>query len=280
MTESLVTISVIGLFAGFIFSMPIAGPISILVTSNALKGRIRYCNFLAIGSAVSDFLYVILGVYGITHLITDYKNVVPYILGAGSLFILFVGIRIFRTKFDTEHLDEESILSEKHIKGHRGAFYTGFMVNLLNPTLFFGWMASSFIVLSFAASLGFNTGGLDTMIDQDLVQIEKSDDNLIEKREIPSYLQFDTLNILKKENRKLTAKPVRQPKNYKLLVSLLYSVFLSAGSIFWFLLLTIVLAKLRKKININILNFIIRGMGIVLCIMAVYFGYTAVKLLI
>lgn len=260
--------------------MPIAGPISILVTSNALKGRIKYCNFLAIGSSVSDFLYVILGVYGITHLITDFKNVVPYILGAGSLFILFVGIKIFRTKFDTGHLDEESILNEKHIKGHRGAFYTGFMVNLLNPTLFFGWMASSLSVLSFAASLGFNTGGLDRMIDQDIDRIEKSDGTLIEKREIPSYLQFDTLKILKKENRNLTAEPVRQPKIFKLLASLLYSLSLSAGSIFWFLILTIVLAKFRKKININILNWLIRSMGIVLCILAVYFAYTAVKLLI
>ncbi len=42
--------------------MPFAEPISILVTSNELKGRIKYCNFLAIGSSVSDFLYAVLNV--------------------------------------------------------------------------------------------------------------------------------------------------------------------------------------------------------------------------
>jgi threonine/homoserine/homoserine lactone efflux protein len=260
--------------------MPIAGPISIMVTSNALKGRIKYCNLLATGASIADFLYVILGVYGITHLFSDYKAVIPYILGAGSVFILFVGIRITRTKFDTEHLDEESILTEKHIKAQKGAFYTGFMVNILNPTLFFGWIVSSFIVLSFAASLGFNTSGLDTMIDKDLAKIEKTEGNFIEKPRIPSYLQFDTLNILKKENKNLADKTVKQPQNFKLLISVFYSVFLSAGSVLWFMLLTILLAKFRKKINIKVLNWLIRGMGIVLCLFAVYFGYSAVRMLL
>ncbi|MCX6334302.1 MAG: LysE family transporter [Bacteroidia bacterium] len=280
MTESLITISIIGLVAGFIFSMPIAGPISILVTSNALKGRIKYCNLLAVGSSVADFLYVIFGVYGITHLFAEYKPVIPYILGAGSVFILFVGIKIIRTKFDTEHINEESIISETHIKAQRGALYTGFMINILNPTLFFGWIVSSFIVLSFAASLGFDTGGLNSMIDQDLSQIEKIDGNLIEKPQLPSYLQFDTLNIMKKQNAAIPNKPVIQPRNFKILVSVFYSVFLSVGSILWFFLLTLLLVRFRKRININVLNWLIRGMGIILCLFAVFFGYSAVKMLL
>jgi threonine/homoserine/homoserine lactone efflux protein len=280
LTGSLITISIIGLIAGFIFSMPIAGPISILITSNALKGRLKYCNLLAIGSSIADFLYVILGVYGITHLFTDYKPVVPYILGVGSVFIMFIGIKIIRTKFDTEHIDEENILSEKHIKSQRGGFYTGFMINLLNPTLFFGWIISSFIVLSFAASLGFNTSGLNTRIDADLTRMEEIDGNLIEKPQIPSYLQFDTLHILKKDNKSLTVKPVEQTRNFKLLVSVFYSVFLSVGSVLWFILLSVLLARFRKWININIINWLIRGMGLILCLFAIYFSYSAVRMLL
>jgi threonine/homoserine/homoserine lactone efflux protein len=280
MTESLITISIIGLIAGFIFSMPIAGPISILITSNALKGRLRYCNLLAIGSSIADFLYVILGVYGITHLFIDYKPVIPYILGAGSIFIMYIGIKIILTKFDTEHIDEESILSEKHIKTHKGAFYTGLMINLLNPTLFFGWIISSFIVLSFAASLGFNTSGLNTRIDADLTRIEKIEGNLIEKPQIPSYLQFDTLYILKKDNNSLTVKPVELTRNFKLLVSVFYSFFLSVGSVLWFILLSVLLVRFRKWINISIINWLIRGMGIILCLFSIYFGYSAVRMLL
>lgn len=279
MATDLITISLIGLVAGFIFSMPVAGPISILVASNALKGRLKYCNLLAIGASFADFLYVLVAVYGITHLFAKFKPAIPYILGAGSLFILYMGIKIIRTKFDLEHADEKSKLAGgKGQKGH-GALYSGFMINFLNPTIFFGWLISSFIALSFAASLGFDTGGLSARVDQNLEQIENIDGKKTEKPQIPSYLQFDTLKILKKENQNLQ-KPGRIPHNYNLMISIFYSGFLSVGSILWFLLLTVLLVRFRKKININIINWAVRSMGIILCLFAGFFGYTAVKLLL
>ena len=259
--------------------MPIAGPISILITSNALKGKLKYCNLLAIGSSIADFLYVFVAVYGITHFFTEYKSLIPYILGAGSLFLLFVGIKIIRTKFDPDHIDEDARHAEQ--KGKRpgkGAFYTGFMVNLLNPTLFFSWMISSFFLLSFAASLGFYTGELTKNVDGNLNQIEKMDKNFNERPHIPSYLQFDTLKIMKKENRPV--KVIELPRNFHFLTTLFYSVFLSAGSILWFFLLAVFLVKFRKKININILNWIVRGLGLILCLFGVFFGYSAVKMLL
>lgn len=280
MTESLFTISVIGLVAGFIFSMPIAGPVSILITSNALKGRLKYCNLLATGASLCDFIYVLVGVYGITHFFTAHKGLIPYILGAGSFFILYIGIRIIRTKFDQEHIDEESSITEKKDKKHHNAFYTGFMINLLNPTLFFGWLVSSFIILSFAASLGFNTSGLNSSINKDINQIENIEGTIGERHQIPSYMQFDTLHILKKEHRKAIEEPVSLPANYHLLVSLLYSAFLALGSILWFMLLAIILVKFRKKINTNFLNWIIRSLGIIMCLFALFFAYTSVKMLL
>lgn len=278
MTESLITISIIGFIVGFFFSIPIAGPISILVTSNALKGRLRYCNLLALGASIADFIYVLVAVYGITKLFTAYRGVVPYILGVGAFFIFFVGYKIIQTKFDLEHIDEESIHVGKPGKKTKGAFYTGFMINFLNPTLFFGWLISSFIVLSFASSLGFNTGGLDTMVDDNLNQIEKMEGNTIEKPQIPSYLQFDTLHILRKEGR--PQKTVKIPPNFHIFTSLFYAASLSAGSIIWFQLLTLVLIRFRKKINVNILNWVVRSLGIILCLFAIFFVYTAIKMLI
>jgi threonine/homoserine/homoserine lactone efflux protein len=65
MSESLITISVTGLIAGFIFSMSIAGPISILITSNALKGKLKYCNLLTIGASFADLVYVFVAVFGL-----------------------------------------------------------------------------------------------------------------------------------------------------------------------------------------------------------------------
>lgn len=278
MTSNLITVSIIGLVAGFIFSMPVAGPISILVTSNALKGRLRYCNLLALGASIADLLYILVAVYGITHFITEYKGLIPYILGAGSLFVIYVGIKIILTKFDLEHIDEESSHLNIGAKKQKGAFYTGFMVNILNPTLFFGWLVSSFIALSFAASLGFDTGGLSKAVDKSLGQIEKIDGKLAERPQMPSYLQFDTLKILKKENR--IVKPEIVKANYHLLASIFYSVFLSAGSVLWYLAFAALLVRFRRKININILNWLIRSLGIILCIIGISFGYTALKLLL
>jgi len=277
MTESLITISLIGFIAGFIFSMPIAGPISIMVASNALKGRLRYCNLLTLGAACADFLYVLVVVYGISKLFSTYKWVIPYILGAGAFFIVFVGFKILRTKFDLEHLDEESELANKTRTKGKGGFYTGFMINFLNPTLFFGWLISSFIVLSFAASLGFNTGGLDSVIDENFNQIENIKGKNLERPQIPSYLQFDTLKMLKKESH--PQQSVELTAKFHLLVSLFYAFFLSVGSIVWFFILTIVMIRFRKQINIKILNWIIRSLGILLCIFGIYFAYSAVRML-
>jgi threonine/homoserine/homoserine lactone efflux protein len=278
LTGHLITISIIGLMAGFFFSMPIAGPISILITSNALKGRLKYCNLLTVGAAIADFLYVLIAVYGITNLFSAYKGVIPYILGVGAIFVFYVGIRIVRTKFDPEHIDEEQRLADKQDNKHKGAIYTGFMLNFLNPTLFFGWMISSFIALSFAASLGFDTGGLSTVVDQSLDQIEKIEGNTAERPKIPSYLQFDTLKILKKENH--VARTVKVTHYNHFMTSLFYAIFLAAGSILWFFLLSVTLVRFRKKININVLNWFVRAMGIFLCFFALFFAYTAVKMLL
>jgi threonine/homoserine/homoserine lactone efflux protein len=277
LTQSLLTISIIGLIAGFIFSMPIAGPISILVTSNALKGKLKYCNILALGASFSDFIYVLVAVYGITHLFSYYKQVIPYILGVGSFFILYMGIRIIRTKLDLTHIDEEQKIPDIGVKKRSGALYTGFMINFLNPTLFFGWLISSFIVLSFAASLGFNTSGLENVVDQNLNQIEKIDGKALIKPQIPSYLQMDTLKIFKKEN----LLPKEDPKHpvSMLLISLFYAFFLSIGSILWFFVLALLLVRFRKKIDINIINWVVRGLGVILCLFAIFFGYSALKML-
>lgn len=278
MTGHLITISIIGLVAGFLFSMPIAGPISILITSNALKGRLKYCNLLTIGAAIADFIYVLIAVYGITNLFSAFKEVIPYILGVGAIFVFYVGVRIIRTKFDPEHIDEEQRLADEQEKKHKGAIYTGFMLNFLNPTLFFGWLISSFIALSFSASLGFDTGGLSTVVDQSLDQIEKIEGNTKENHKMPTYLQFDTLKMLKKENREV--RHVKVPHYNHFLTSFFYAVFLGVGSILWFFLLTVTLVRFRKKININVLNWMVRGMGIFLCLFAFFFAYNAIKMLL
>ena len=275
MTESLITMSIVGLMAGFIFSMPIAGPISILVTSNAFEGRVRYCNLVTIGASIADFVYVFIAIFGLTKFYSLYKPAIPYLLAAGALFLLYIGYKTIKTKIDLEHLEDKQI-TEKIKKKEKGAFYTGFMINFLNPTLFIGWLTSSFFMISFMASLGFDTGGLDTIIHQNVKEINNIVDKKIDQPPVFSNPQFEKIRSKNMEMKK--KEPVSLPKHFHLLISVCYAFFLSVGSIIWFYLLSFVITKFRHRISIRIINGIVYSLGVILCIIGIYFGFVAGKM--
>jgi threonine/homoserine/homoserine lactone efflux protein len=273
--DSLITISIVGLIVGFIFSMPIAGPISILVTSNALKGRIKYCNLATLGASFADFVYVFAAVYGLTKFYSAYKPFIPYILLVGTFFLLYLGYKISKTKVDLEHIDDKNQLSGK-VKKERDGFWTGFLLNFLNPTLFLGWLSSSFIVISVVAALGFNTGGLDKSVDHSFQTINKKGDDIALRNKTLSYLHIDSTRFNKTES----VSAPQFPKYFPLILSACYAFFLSLGSIIWFFYLAFLLNKNRHRININAVNSIIRALGWVLCVFGLFLGYKAITMLI
>lgn len=267
--------SIAGLLAGFIFSMPIAGPISILITSNALKGRLRYCNLVNLGASFADFTYVFIAVYGLTKLYSFYKPIIPYIFSFGSVLLIFLGYRIFRTNVDIEHLEDKSHISEKIKKKERGAFYTGFMINFFNPTLFIGWLTSSLLVITFLAALGFQTGGLAVKIDQNAKEISTIEGSKIENSQT---LHFQNIQLPKIKNHK--EEPTVFPPHFHLAISICYAFFISVGSIIWFYLLTYLIVRFRKRINIKYISLFVKSLGVVLCFIGLYFGYQAIRMFI
>jgi len=279
MSESLITISITGLIAGFVFSMPIAGPISILITSNALKGRLKYCYYVTMGASLADLVYVFIAVFGLTRFFSLYKPAIPYLTGAGSIFIIYIGYTIFRTKIDLEHIDDKVHLSEKIKKKGNSGFYTGLLLNFLNPTLFFGWLTTSFIIISIVSSLGFNTGGLNSMIDQNINDLNNIGGNVIQKPKLPEYLRFDTLQIFKNGNPVLKPKP-RLPKNFNWLISICFAFSLSLGSVIWFYVLAVFIYYCRKRINIKILNLIINSLGLILSSFGIFLLYKTLSMML
>jgi threonine/homoserine/homoserine lactone efflux protein len=273
--ESIITISIAGLLAGFIFSMPIAGPISILITSNALKGRMRYCNLVSLGASIADFGYVFIAVYGLTRLYILYKPAIPYIFAFGSLFFFYQGYKIMKTKIDIEHLEDKSHLAEKIANRDKGAFYTGFMINLLNPTLFIGVLTSSFFVISLVASMGFHTGGLAGKMDQNIREISKVENIEIDSSNVLSIKQFENIHIGNKNNDK--QDQTIYPGNFHMVISTFYAFFLSFGSILWFYLSTFLIVRFRQKINIKVISVFIKSLGVVLGLFGLYFGYQAAR---
>ena len=278
MLESVLTMAVAGFLTGFLFSVPIAGPVSFMITSNALKGRLRYSNLFNFGAGVADFIYVFIAVYGLTKLYAYYKPLIPYIFSFGSLLLLYMGYKMFRSKIDIEHLEDKVHLSESLQKRDRGAFYTGFMVNFFNPTLFIGWLTSSLLVISFISALGFHTGGLAVKIDQNAKEIGTIDFRKIEDQQDMAIKKLDSISILKKLDR--TVEPTSFPKSFHFVISVVFALFIAIGSIVWFYLLAFVIAKFRRRINIKIILAFIKGLGIFLCLIAFYFGYRATVMFI
>ena len=165
------------------------------------------------------------------------------------------------------------------LKKEGADFGQGFMLNFLNPTLFLGWITSSFFVLSLVTSLGFNTGGLDKNIGDNFKEINKIEGKSAQlKPEAPSYLKFDSVKLV---NHNATEEEVAHfPKYFPLLLSFFYALFLSLGSIIWFYYLALLLSKFRHRINILIVNRIIQALGIVLCLFGVFLGYKAICIFI
>jgi threonine/homoserine/homoserine lactone efflux protein len=276
--ESILTISFAGFLAGFFLSMPIAGPISIIIISNAFKGRLRYCNMVSLGASLADFTYVFIAVFGLTHLYLLFKPVMPYLFIVGSLFFFYTGYKIIRTKIDIEHLEDKSHLAEKIKNRERGGFYTGFMINFLNPTLFIGVLTSSFFVISLVAYMGFQTGGLAIQMDKNVKEISSIEGSKIDSAKVLSLKKFGNIHLGKNEDDQW--KEMEFPANFHLVISACYAFFLSIGTLIWFYLMAFLIVRFRHQMNIKFVSVIVSSLGFVICLFGLYFGYLAAESLL
>jgi len=184
--------------------------------------------------------------------------------------------QIIKTKIDIEHLEDKSHLAEKIESRDKGAFYTGFMINLLNPTLFLGILTSSFFVISLVASMGFHTGGLAGRIDQSVKELSSIEGVKIETPKVLSIEKIENIKIGK--NRDPKPDVTVYPAYFHLVISICYALFLSLGSLLWFNLMAFLIVRFRRKINITVISVFIKGLGAILGIFGVYFGFQAFKM--
>jgi threonine/homoserine/homoserine lactone efflux protein len=262
--ESALTIIIIGFIAGFILSIPVAGPINILITTNALLGKLRYCIRVAIGSSVIEFFYVLVIVFGIVSLYEVYKPFVPYILIVGSVILIIVGIRVMRTKFDLTNVNLKEIVRDRI--ANKGGFTTGILINITNPSLFVGWLSSTFVIFSLASSLNLNTGGLDLIVKENLDSIKKiNSKNKLEQK-------VDN-NIMERFNNHSNGDELNP-----LVLSLIYAASLSTGSLIWLNFYTRMIVKFRNKLKIGLISWIIRLLGLGLALIGIFLAYNSLKM--
>lgn len=264
MIESLTTLLLVGFSAGFIFAMPIAGPISIIITSNALKGNIKYCIRTALGASIVEFIYVLIAVLGLSALFSLYSPLIPYLLLVGSFFLFFIGVKIARTNLKLEEMNLDNINNVEVEK--KGGFRTGLFINFTNPSFFFGILTSSFLVLTFASSIGLNTGGLDLLVQENVTSFKEITGDELTSID-SSYTQQNNLEEV-------------EHSSFTLVLSTAYALSLGLGGFIWLVILSKLLVKYRNKIKVEILTWTIRILGIILCGIGLYLLWKSLDILI
>ncbi|MGB7567633.1 MAG: LysE family transporter [Chitinivibrionales bacterium] len=272
MVESIVTISAVGLVVGIIFSMPIAGPVSILITSHGLRGQLRYCFTAALGASIIDFTVCFIAVHGFTRLIGIFAEGIPYILFCGSIFLFIVGWKIVKARFDFEHMDiKQTGLKRILKKQEKSGFWTGLLLNASNPSLFIGWLTSSFIVISFVASLGLNVGGLDQMLGNNVGAINNMAKDRATSKEMIHSIKTPKAFITPAKSLTKTNVDLERPSPvFGLLFSLAYAFCVAVGTIIWFVPFSYFLVRHRTKLRVDLISKMIHGLGIFLCGFALY----------
>ena len=262
--ESALTILIMGFAAGFILSIPVAGPINILITSNALLGKLRYCLRVALGASVIEFFYVLIIVFGIVSLYEVYKPLIPYILIIGAVILFIVGIKVMRTKFDLTNVNLKEIIKDKI--ANRGGLSTGILINITNPSLFLGWLSSTFVIFSLASSLNLNTGGLDMIVQENLDTIQKMNSEKKLEQKVDNGIMERFNNHSKPDQ----LNPV--------VLSLIYAGSLSIGSFLWLSLYSRMIVKFRNKLRIGLISGVIRVLGFVLILIGIFLAYNSIKM--
>jgi threonine/homoserine/homoserine lactone efflux protein len=156
----LVAAAILGFAFGFVGSVPIAGPIAVLVLRRGLEDRAKSALYLASGAAVAEGGYAYLAFWGFAEYLTRYAWIEPVSRVAGALILTGLGLRFVRRP-DAE----PPRTAPGRRAGRKRSFLLGLTITALNPALIVGWTAAvtalySLGVVHFdpAAALPFSLG--------------------------------------------------------------------------------------------------------------------------
>jgi threonine/homoserine/homoserine lactone efflux protein len=138
-----------GFVSGFLGSMPVTGPIALVVFRSSMRGHFSLALRVVAGAAVAEVIYCALATFGYVQIIAAYPFLAKYIRYVGASFLVVLGA-IFM--FQKIHLFEEPVpVSERRSAG----WLSGFLIAILNPTLFLTWGSASSTIFSWFDSIGF-----------------------------------------------------------------------------------------------------------------------------
>jgi threonine/homoserine/homoserine lactone efflux protein len=134
----------------FIGSMPIAGPIAVVVLSKGLDNQPRSGFFVAVGAALAESVYAGLAFLGLTAMLERYPLLLPISRIFGCAILVGLGVYFILRKSKKK---DEKENDKKEDAGKTTAFASAFLglsVTAVNPTLIVTWTA--------AVSMAHSTG--------------------------------------------------------------------------------------------------------------------------
>ena len=124
----------VGLALGFFGSIPVAGPISILVLKDALEKGHRQGFHIALGAAVGESFYAFVAFWGLTTVLESFPVLVPISKIVGAVLVIALGIYLV-----VRRPKATSPTAEKIADRQSRLWLRGFLIAALNPTLLATW---------------------------------------------------------------------------------------------------------------------------------------------
>jgi threonine/homoserine/homoserine lactone efflux protein len=135
--------ALLGMAIGYIGSMPVAGPIAVLVLGRGLEDRGRNGLFLALGSAIAEGVYAYLAFWGFSAFLASYPWIEPVARISAAILLVGLGVHFYRKRPETQPAERPANV------GNKRSFFLGFTITALNPTLIATWTFTVTTVFSF-----------------------------------------------------------------------------------------------------------------------------------
>jgi threonine/homoserine/homoserine lactone efflux protein len=132
----------IALVLSFVGSMPIAGPIAVVVLSKGLDNRPRSGLFVAIGAALAESVYAGLAFLGLTAALERYPLLIPISRITGCAILIGLGVYFIVRKPKKQEEKKEEKKEDAAATTAFRSFFLGLSVTALNPTLIVTWTAA------------------------------------------------------------------------------------------------------------------------------------------
>jgi threonine/homoserine/homoserine lactone efflux protein len=124
----------VGLACGFFGSIPIAGPVAVLIVERALKGRLREAFAIGMGAALAEGGYALFAFLGMTAALGRFPWLLPVSRYLAAVILVGLGL-----VFALARRSKSEAAKENERRG--GGFILGLVVTGLNPTLIATWSA-------------------------------------------------------------------------------------------------------------------------------------------